>query len=50
MKKALLVYSSVDGQTKKICEVIKSHAENHEVDIGGSLEIEYGDSISYKAN
>tara|TARA_B100001250_G_scaffold223241_1_gene191394 strand:- start:855 stop:1778 length:924 start_codon:yes stop_codon:yes gene_type:complete len=24
--------------------------ENHEVDIGGSLEIEYGDSISYKAN
>ena len=33
MKKALLVYSSVDGQTKKICEVIKSHAENHEVDI-----------------
>ena len=33
MQKTLIIYSSVDGHTKTICEKIANQAKNSEVDI-----------------
>ena len=36
--KSLLIYSSTDGQTKKICEVIKEYSPNNDFVLIHSLE------------